>query len=91
MRTASVAFIIAVLIGTVLTPIVRKLARRFGVLDHARSSRKVHGEPIPRLGGIAIVIAFYAPMIALLCFHSTGVGAMFVAERDHVSVCFSAA
>jgi UDP-GlcNAc:undecaprenyl-phosphate GlcNAc-1-phosphate transferase len=84
MRTASVAFIIAVLVGTVLTPLVRKLARRFGVLDHARSSRKVHGQPIPRLGGIAIVIAFYAPMIALLCFHSTGVGAMFVAERNHV-------
>ncbi len=84
MRTAAIAFVIAVLVGTVLTPIVRKLARRFGVLDHARSSRKIHGEPIPRLGGIAIVVAFYAPMVALLFFHTTGVGAMFVAEREHV-------
>jgi UDP-GlcNAc:undecaprenyl-phosphate GlcNAc-1-phosphate transferase len=84
MRTASIAFVIAVLVGTGLTPIVRKLARRFGVLDHARSSRKIHGEPIPRLGGIAIVLAFYAPMVALLFFHTTGVGAMFVAEHEHV-------
>src|SRR5262247_2550959 len=84
MRTAAVAFILSMLCATVLTPLVRGLAHRSGFLDHALSSRKVHGEPIPRLGGIAIVLAFYAPMIALLCFHSTGVGAMFVAERNHV-------
>src|SRR5450432_4417840 len=83
MRTAAVAFIISVLCGTLLTPIVRRLAYVFGVLDHARSSRKIHGHPIPRLGGIAIVLAFYAPMVGLLLFHSE-VGQMFVAEREHV-------
>jgi UDP-GlcNAc:undecaprenyl-phosphate GlcNAc-1-phosphate transferase len=84
MRTASIAFVISAVVGTILTPIVSRLARRFGVLDHAHSSRKIHGQPIPRLGGIAIVTAFYAPMVALLFIHTTGVGAMFVAERDHV-------
>jgi UDP-GlcNAc:undecaprenyl-phosphate GlcNAc-1-phosphate transferase len=84
MRTASIAFIISVVVGTILTPIVRRFAHRFGILDHAHSSRKIHGQPIPRLGGIAIVVAFYVPMVALLFFHTTGVGAMFVAERDHV-------
>lgn len=83
MRTAAVAFIISMVCGTLLTPFVRRLAHRFGVLDHARSSRKIHGHPIPRLGGVAIVIAFYAPMVGLLLFHS-GVGQMFVAEREHV-------
>jgi UDP-GlcNAc:undecaprenyl-phosphate GlcNAc-1-phosphate transferase len=83
MRTAAVAFIISVLCGTLLTPIVRRLAYVFDVLDHARSSRKIHGHPIPRLGGIAIVIAFYAPMVGLLLLHSD-VGQMFVAEREHV-------
>ena len=63
MRTAAVAFILSVLCGAILTPLVRRLAHRFGVLDHARSSRKIHGKPIPRLGGIAIVIAFYAPLV----------------------------
>jgi UDP-GlcNAc:undecaprenyl-phosphate GlcNAc-1-phosphate transferase len=83
MRTAAVAFILSMLCGTFLTPLVRRLAYRFGALDHARSSRKIHGHPIPRLGGVAIVVAFYAPMVGLLLLHS-GVGSMFVAEREHV-------
>jgi UDP-GlcNAc:undecaprenyl-phosphate GlcNAc-1-phosphate transferase len=83
MRTAALAFILSMLCGTFLTPLVRRLAYRFGALDHARSSRKIHGHPIPRLGGIAIVIAFYVPMVALLLFHSE-VGLLFVAERNHV-------
>jgi len=83
MRTAAVAFVLSLLCGALLTPIVRRLAHRFGVLDHARSSRKIHGKPIPRLGGIAIVIAFYAPLVGLLLFQ-TGVGQLFLAEREHV-------
>jgi UDP-GlcNAc:undecaprenyl-phosphate GlcNAc-1-phosphate transferase len=83
MRTAAVAFILSMLCGTFLTPLVRRLAYRFGALDHARSSRKIHGHPIPRLGGIAIVVAFYVPMVALLLFHG-GVGLLFLSEREHV-------
>ncbi|HEY4184697.1 MAG TPA: MraY family glycosyltransferase, partial [Polyangia bacterium] len=83
MRTAALAFIISMLTGTFLTPLVRRLAHRFGALDHARSSRKIHGAPIPRLGGVAIVVAFYAPMLALFLFHG-GVGLMFLSERQHV-------
>ena len=83
MRTAAVAFILSMLCGTFLTPLVRRLAYRFGALDHARSSRKIHGHPIPRLGGIAIVVAFYFPLVALMLFHG-GVGALFLSERQHV-------
>ncbi|HVV49928.1 MAG TPA: MraY family glycosyltransferase [Polyangia bacterium] len=83
MRTAALAFILSMLCGTFLTPVVRRLAHRFGALDHARSSRKIHGHPIPRLGGIAIVVAFYVPMLALFLFHG-GVGLLFLSEREHV-------
>jgi UDP-GlcNAc:undecaprenyl-phosphate GlcNAc-1-phosphate transferase len=83
MRTAAVAFVLSMLCGTILTPLVRRFAHRFGVLDHARSSRKIHGQPIPRLGGIAIVLAFFAPLVGLLLFQ-TEVGHLFVAEREHV-------
>jgi UDP-GlcNAc:undecaprenyl-phosphate GlcNAc-1-phosphate transferase len=83
MRTAAVAFILSMLCATVLTPIVRNLAHRGGLLDHALSSRKIHGRPIPRLGGIAIVLAFYAPLLGLTLF-PTGVGEMFLAQRHHV-------
>jgi UDP-GlcNAc:undecaprenyl-phosphate/decaprenyl-phosphate GlcNAc-1-phosphate transferase len=83
MRTAAVAFLMSMVCGTVLTPLVRRLAHRLGVLDHALSSRKIHGRPIPRLGGIAIVIAFYVPLIALTLF-PTGVGELFLAQHVHV-------
>src|SRR6478609_6154757 len=83
MVTAGVAFLLSLLCGTLLTPLVRRLAHKFGALDHARSSRKIHGHPIPRLGGIAIVIAFYVPLVGLLVFQ-TKLGELFVAEREHV-------
>src|SRR3954447_26211089 len=83
MKTAAVAFILSMLCGTLLTPLVRTMAYRMGALDHALSSRKIHGRPVPRLGGIAIVLAFYAPLVALLLFH-TEVGQLCLAERDHV-------
>jgi UDP-GlcNAc:undecaprenyl-phosphate GlcNAc-1-phosphate transferase len=66
MLTAVTAFIIAALAAGVLTPLVRELAVRRGLLDHAHSSRKVHGRPVPRLGGLAIVAAFCAPLLGLL-------------------------
>ncbi|HSZ83452.1 MAG TPA: MraY family glycosyltransferase [Polyangia bacterium] len=83
MRTAAVAFILSIVCASILTPLVRRLAHRFGALDHAWSSRKIHSRPIPRLGGVAIVVAFYVPLVALLLFHSD-VGRMFVAERNYV-------
>jgi UDP-GlcNAc:undecaprenyl-phosphate GlcNAc-1-phosphate transferase len=83
MRSAAVAFILSIVCGTILTPLVRRFAHRIGALDHALSSRKIHGRPVPRLGGVAIVMAFYTPLVGLLLFHS-GVGQMFLAERDKV-------
>jgi UDP-GlcNAc:undecaprenyl-phosphate GlcNAc-1-phosphate transferase len=83
MRTAAVAFIVSILCGTILTPLIRQLAHKKGLLDHALSSRKIHGRPVPRLGGVGIVIAFYMPLVGLLLFQS-GVGQMFLAERNKV-------
>jgi UDP-GlcNAc:undecaprenyl-phosphate GlcNAc-1-phosphate transferase len=73
MRTAAVAFVLSMLCAAVLTPLIRRLAHRFGALDHALTSRKIHGQAVPRLGGIAIVIAFYVPLAGLL-FAQSGVG-----------------
>jgi UDP-GlcNAc:undecaprenyl-phosphate GlcNAc-1-phosphate transferase len=81
MHTAVVAFLLSVTAGAVLTPLARRLARRIGAIDHALSSRKIHKAPIPRLGGIAIVGAFFTPMVALLFTHS-GVGDLFYARRE---------
>jgi UDP-GlcNAc:undecaprenyl-phosphate GlcNAc-1-phosphate transferase len=79
MRTAVSAFIAAIVCAAALTPIVRWLAHRYGALDHALTSRKLHGKPIPRLGGIAIVGAFYAPLVSLF-FANSEVGRRFWAN-----------
>jgi UDP-GlcNAc:undecaprenyl-phosphate GlcNAc-1-phosphate transferase len=79
MRAAGTAFLASVVTGAVLTPVVRNFALRLGVLDHALTSRKIHGRPIPRLGGIAIVLAFYAPLVALF-FTNSDVGRRFYAD-----------
>ena len=83
MTTVAVAFICAVLVSALLTPAIRAAARRYGFLDHALSSRKAHGKPIPRLGGVAIVAGFFAPLLGLLVVDS-GVGRLFTASRTHV-------
>ena len=83
MVTYAVAFLVALMVGAVLTLLVRNQAVQLGWFDQARSTRKVHARPVPRLGGIAIVVAFFAPMTALLVVDS-GVGRQFLANRDLV-------
>lgn len=50
-------FIIAALITGGLTYSVKKLAEKYKWLDMP-SPRKIHAKPIPRLGGVAIVLGF---------------------------------
>ncbi|HEY6107195.1 MAG TPA: MraY family glycosyltransferase [Anaeromyxobacteraceae bacterium] len=79
MRTATVAFLLALAVAAVLTPLVRALAWRLELLDHALTSRKVHGRPVPRLGGVAIVTAFFAPILGLI-FTDSAVGELFYSD-----------
>ncbi len=86
MRTAAVAFLLSLVTGALLTPVARRLAHRIGAIDHALSSRKIHKAPVPRLGGIAIVGAFYAPLVGLL-FTDSSVGRLFFAdEREAIGL-----
>jgi UDP-GlcNAc:undecaprenyl-phosphate GlcNAc-1-phosphate transferase len=79
-RTAAVAFLFSMAVAAALTPLVRAFAHSNGLLDAAVGSRKIHGKPIPRLGGIAIVAGFYAPLCAVL-FYTTGMGTLLFADR----------
>ena len=40
-----------------LTPLVRNLAWRLGIVDQPNQQRKLHSAPIPRMGGVAIFAA----------------------------------
>ncbi|KFE71514.1 MraY family glycosyltransferase [Hyalangium minutum] len=76
MITFLVTFLVALMVSLVLTLVVRNRALAWGWVDQANSSRKVHVRPIPRLGGIAIVSGFFAPLCALF-FVDSGVGYLF--------------
>ncbi|MFC1714719.1 glycosyltransferase family 4 protein [Candidatus Poribacteria bacterium] len=50
------------LVVLILTPLLRRAAVRNGFLDHP-GERKVHRYAVPRIGGLAIGISFYASMV----------------------------
>lgn len=57
------AFGAAFCISMVLTFVMRRLAVRFGFLDHP-GERKMHSAPMPLMGGVAIVLTFYVFVLA---------------------------
>jgi len=71
MITYFVAFLFALMVGAAATVVVRNRALKYGWVDRVKDSRKIHSRPIPRLGGIALVTGFYAPLAALLVVDSS--------------------
>jgi len=49
-------FVISYVLVGLLTPLMRKIALAQGVLDHPNSGHKTHKNPVPYLGGLAIII-----------------------------------
>ena len=58
-------FLTAVIFSFTLTPLVRKLAIKIGAVDIPKDNRRVHKEPMPHMGGLAI---FFAVIIVTLIF-----------------------
>ena len=48
--------LIAFFVTLLSTPIIRKFALRRGIVDHPTEARKIHREPIPYLGGVAVLL-----------------------------------
>jgi UDP-GlcNAc:undecaprenyl-phosphate GlcNAc-1-phosphate transferase len=57
MSFTALVFVGTLLFAALLVPLSRFLARRLGVLD-APGHRKIHEQPMPRLGGVAVFAAF---------------------------------
>lgn len=65
----------AAVISYVLTPYVRKLAIKKGVVDDPKQDdRRVHKEPTPRWGGLAIYFAFLVAALATLLIRQAPIG-----------------
>lgn len=62
MLTTILVFTAALIIAVAATPVARRVAPRLGVIDHP-SARKVHAQPMPLLGGAAIVTASIATLL----------------------------
>lgn len=58
-----VAFAVALIASYLLTPHVKRLAIKAGALDKP-DARKVHTQPIPRMGGLAIYAGFLLAVLA---------------------------
>jgi UDP-GlcNAc:undecaprenyl-phosphate/decaprenyl-phosphate GlcNAc-1-phosphate transferase len=69
MTTIISIFMLSLAVSLVLTPQIRNIAIRYKIVD-LPSARKVHSEPIPRIGGVAIYLAFFLPFVSVL-FYST--------------------
>jgi len=57
------ALVVAGLISYFATPLVKSLAYKVGAIDVPKDNRRMHKTPIPRLGGLAIFIAFLFAVI----------------------------
>ena len=49
-------------LGFILTFVCRKTAPILGLMDIPKDGRRMHSKPIPRMGGIAIYLAFVITM-----------------------------
>src|SRR5437763_1611842 len=58
-NTYPLIYLGSMLTSVLATPLVVKVARKFNLLDRP-DPRKVHRVPIPRIGGVAIIISMLA-------------------------------
>lgn len=60
-------FFLGVLISLVMTPIIIRLAPEYGIVDHPEQ-RKVHREPMPSCGGLAVFLGAVIPTVLVFVF-----------------------
>jgi UDP-GlcNAc:undecaprenyl-phosphate GlcNAc-1-phosphate transferase len=76
------AFAIAAFTALVTTPRVRAIAHHIGILDET-DERRMHVEPTPRIGGVAVYLAFAFALFATLGFALQGTQFYHGAEDIH--------
>ena len=61
-------FVAAFLVSSFLTPIFRNIALRLEIIDKPTQSHKTHSQPVPYLGGIAVLGTTYAGVFSISFF-----------------------
>ena len=65
MKTPIASFLLGFVIAVWLTPLARRLAVRFRLVDRPQDGRRVNQKSIPRAGGLAIAAGVLAPIVGL--------------------------
>ncbi len=91
MLTYLAAFLLSALVALVLTPVVTRVAHIQGWYDMPTGGRKIHALPIPRVGGVAVVTAFFAPLAGLLIYINRISGFLYADFRMLTAMCGGAA
>ena len=66
-----ITFVLAAIACAAVTPLIRRMAFKVGVFDQPDDDRRVHTQPTPRLGGIAIYLGFMLALFTTLNFALT--------------------
>jgi len=67
-------FLLSFIFSFILTPLVRRLAFKINAIDIPKDERRIHKEPIPRIGGLAILISFSACIFIFSLFQKQVIG-----------------
>ncbi|MBN1196256.1 MAG: undecaprenyl/decaprenyl-phosphate alpha-N-acetylglucosaminyl 1-phosphate transferase [Candidatus Aminicenantes bacterium] len=73
------AFCLALFLSLYGTPIARRVAYRYGILDIPDGRLKTHHAPIPYLGGVMVFFAMILPLSLLFDFSRELLGLLFAA------------
>ena len=65
MKTYAAVFLGSLIVALGFTPVAGWLARMLNIVDHP-GTRRIHRKPTPRMGGVAIVVAFLAGAVPVL-------------------------
>jgi len=74
MLRAAAAFAIALLLSLYTTPLMRRAALQFGILDRPNGPLKTHSEAVPYLGGLAVFLAYLIALAATFEFSHAVLG-----------------
>jgi UDP-GlcNAc:undecaprenyl-phosphate GlcNAc-1-phosphate transferase len=65
-----VVFLLAAAIALLLTPLIHRTVRRYGIVDRP-NARRVNTRPIPRAGGLAIAVGFLIVAVPFTILNET--------------------
>ena len=70
MKTSIAAFLLGFVVSVWLTPLARRMAIRYRLVDRAQDGRRINEKDIPRAGGLAIAAGVLVPILGLAFYEN---------------------